>query len=128
MRISIMIAIIVGVVFSTFGYADEKPTGIYGYVYNHNGVKAGTQLDTIYIIRLDESGNASYYYNSGTSYWVTNDVYGLEDGHWGIYGVTNENGTPYYSPCYTHWYEFGDWINQDINCTKASPPSIPYDP
>ncbi len=119
------IIIVLGI-FCTIGVA-QGPTGIKGFVYDHNNQKAGTKLDTIYVIRLDESGEAEYYYRSGDSYWITNDDYGLEDGHWGIYGVTDESGTNYYSLCYSHWWVLDSLIAQDIHCTNLSPPQIPYD-
>ncbi|MEO0185148.1 MAG: hypothetical protein ABIL20_05065 [candidate division WOR-3 bacterium] len=104
----------------------EGPTGIRGFVYDHNGNLAGNKLHKIFIIRLDEPGNASYYYSAGTSYWITNDSYGLVPGTWGIYGETIENGTHYYSPLYSHQWTYGQLIDQDIHCTSLFPPDIPY--
>uniref|UniRef100_A0A7C4XM75 Uncharacterized protein n=1 Tax=candidate division WOR-3 bacterium TaxID=2052148 RepID=A0A7C4XM75_UNCW3 len=108
------------------GFA-EGPTGIRGFVYNHTGNLAGNQLHHIYIIRVDDQGSASYYYQSGTSYWITNDSYGLVAGHWAIYGETIENGVHYYSPAYYHWWYPGQLIDQDIHCTNTVPPNIRFE-
>jgi hypothetical protein len=110
--------------FAILSHAEEGPTGIYGTVYNNNNQPAGSDFDTIFIInRYDDSDTASYYYNSITSYYVTNDVYGLEDGTWRLQGKVTVGGTTYWSQWYVVSWDFPDYVQQHIYCNSTVRPS-----
>ena len=109
----------------TLSSADDSdaPCGIYGYVYNNNNQLAGSQLDYIYIYnRDDQNDSASYYYNSGTSYYVTHDRYGLDDGTWRLQGEITNGGTTYWSQWYVVDWEFPEYTQQDLHCTSSIRP------
>jgi hypothetical protein len=113
----------------TMAKADEV-CGTWGYIYNHNGQKAGSELYTIHVERLDESGSAGYYYRNLDSYYNVGCGQGLSAGDWWIYAVTYESGTYYYSNGYSFW----DWYphfslgEHDFNCTRTTPPPRPDEP
>lgn len=108
--------------------ADEV-CGVWGYVYNHNGTKAGTDFYTIHVIRLDESGTSGYYYRPFDSYFNVGCGQGLVAGDWFLYAETNENGTHYYSNGYAFydWYPHVSLGQHDQLCTRTTPPAIPYE-
>lgn len=97
----------------------QAPTGIRGFVYDHNGNLAGSEKDTIVVVETNDAKYVGHYYETGTSYWITNDVYGLYPGHWAIQGKTIENGTAYWSRVYYHNWNWGELIDQDIHCTST---------
>lgn len=105
----------------------DAPCGIYGYVYDNIGVKAGDNLEDIYIINVDTDSTASYYYSSLTSYYVTNDRYDLTDGTWRLQGEIEKSGTTYWSQWYRKSWEFPQYVQQDIHCIDISRPAWPED-
>jgi len=115
------------VVMTGFVHADEV-CGPDGYGYNSSGNPAGSDLYTIHVIRLDESGSASYYYITAQSYYNVSCSQGLVAGDWFIYAETNESGTHYYS----NGFAFYDWephesmSREDLRCYNTNPPNIPY--
>lgn len=109
----------------SLSFAQGKgPCGIYGFVYDNNNNKAGDSLVNIYIIKTtDPDDTASYYYNSGTSYYVTNDVYGLSNGTWRLQGEISVNGTTYWSNWYVKSWQFPQFVQQDIYCNSTVRPA-----
>jgi len=106
----------------TLSYADA-PCGIYGFVYDNNNQLAGNNFRNLYIINTnDASDSARYYYNSTTSYYVTNDVYELHNGTWRLQGEIGKNGTTYWSQWYVKTWEFPEYTRQDIHCNSTVRP------
>ncbi|MBN2621139.1 hypothetical protein JXB22_08625 [candidate division WOR-3 bacterium] len=101
----------------------QAPTGIYGFVYNNNSQKAGSQLDYIYIYNTsDQNDSAFYHYNPTDSKYVTNDTYGLYDGIWRLQGEITNGETKYWSTWYVVAWEYPDYTQQDLHCTSSVRP------
>ncbi|MGB3478110.1 MAG: hypothetical protein WBB67_03005 [bacterium] len=105
----------------------DAPIGISGFVYDNIGEKAGDALVDIYIINVVTHGTASYYYSSETSFYLTNDEYGLSDGTWRLQGEIEKDGTTYWSQWYRVSWEYPQSVQQDIHCTDISRPAWPED-
>ena len=104
----------------------QAPTGIRGFVYDHDNNYAGNKKDTIIVVETSDQAYVGHYYNPGNSNWITNDTYGLYTGNWAILGKVNEGDVAYWSSVYCHDWETGQLIDQDIHCTSTIRPQIQW--
>jgi hypothetical protein len=124
---SLIASIIVVCAFVSVGFAEEV-CGTWGYVYDHNGNKAGsTSFYTIHVERIDSTGSSGYYYRPFDSYYNVGCGQGLVAGDWWVYGETIENETHYYSNgnAYWDWYPHLSEGQHDLHCTRTTPPTKP---
>ncbi len=99
--------------------------GFKGLVYNHNSNLAGSELDTIIIVKF--GGVADYNYTTATSYWHCYCETDLTAGTWAAMAVTYESGTYYYSSwkVYTDWTPHNSTAPHNFYCTLEEAPGCP---